>query len=140
MNYIKQAVAQLIDEYETSDPYLLASRLGIDVEEFPFRKIKGLVIQVGSRTIIALNAALSEPWKRAVLAHELGHWRLAPAGVGYFYISRHTAMEPKVEYEANRFAVELLTGDQKPEIDETLEQFAARVGMPVEMIQYRIIE
>lgn len=140
MNYMKQAVARLIDEYERDDPYLLASRLGIDVEEYPFRKIKGLVIEIGNRTVIALNSALPEPRKRAILAHELGHWQLATARVGYFFISTHTVMEPKVEYEANRFAAELLAGNEEPEPGETLERFAARTGVPVKMMRHRAIK
>jgi len=47
-------------------------------------------------------------------------------------------MESKMEYEAYKFAVELLTWEEVPEEDETLEQFAASVGVPVDMMRYRV--
>lgn len=43
-----------------------------------------------------------------MLTHELGHEQLAPKGAGYYFFSENTCMEPKVEYEANRLAVEYL--------------------------------
>lgn len=83
-----------------------------------------------------LNSNLPEWLKRFVLAHELGHRKLSPGGVGYFFLAETTLMEPKVEYEANRFVVELLTAREELEPEESLEQFAARVGVPVEMMRY----
>jgi len=49
-------------------------------------------------------------------------------------------MEDKVEYEANRFMVELLSWDEKQERDETMEQFAKRIGVPAEMMRYKVIK
>lgn len=140
MDYIKRAVAQLINEHETRDPFRLARALGIDVDEFPFRKIKGMIIEIGEKTLIVLNSLMPEELKGLVLAHELGHRILSPRGAGYFFLTEYTLMETKVEYQANRFMVELLTGDKDPEAGETLEQFAARLGMPAEMMRYRIIK
>ena len=139
MDYIRETVECVVQEYGTRDPYRLAQAIGIEVDEFPFRRIKGLIIELFNQTIIILNSNLPDWYKRLVLAHELGHQQLSPQGVGYFFISEYTLMESKVEYEANRFAVELLAGGQEPEVDETLEQFAARVGVSVEMIRYKVI-
>jgi len=140
VDYIKQSVKQLVEEYETSDPYRLAQAMGIDVDEFPFRRIKGLILKIAGRVTIVLNSNLPEWLKRVVLAHELGHRQLSPQGMGYFFLAEYTLMESKVEYEANKFTVELLTWGERPEIDETLEQFAARVGVPVEMMRYKVIK
>lgn len=139
MDYIKQSVRQLVKEHETRNPYRLAKALGIEVDEFPFRKIKGMIIEVGEKVLIVLNALLPEEFKSLVLAHELGHRVLSPRGAGYFFLAECTLAEPKVEYEANRFMVELLAGDEDPEVGETLEQFAARVRLPVEMMRYKVI-
>jgi Zn-dependent peptidase ImmA (M78 family) len=139
VDYIKRAVKELVEEYETSDPYRLARLMGIDVDEFPFRRIKGLILEIAGKVTIVLNANLPEWLKRVVLAHELGHRQLSPQGVGYFFLAEHTLMESRVEYEANRFTVELLTWGEEPELDETLEHFAARVGLPVEMMRYKVI-
>jgi len=140
VDYIRETVECVVQEYGTRDPYHLAQAMGIDVEEFPFQRIKGLIIEIAQQVVIVLNSRLPDWYKRLVLAHELGHQQLSPKGAGYFFISECTLMEPRVEYEANRFAVELLAGNEEPGLDETLEQFAARVGVPVEMIRYKVIK
>jgi Zn-dependent peptidase ImmA (M78 family) len=139
LNYIKQSVEQLIKDHETRDPYRMAQAMGIDVDEFPFRRIKGLILEITGKVTIVLNSNLPEWLKRVVLAHELGHRQLSPQGMGYFFLAEHTLMESKVEYEANRFTVELLTWGEEPEIEETVEHFAARMGLPVEMMRYRVV-
>ncbi len=135
IDYIKKSVKQLVEMHETNDPYRLAQAMGIDVDEFPFHRIKGLIFEIAGESTIVLNANLPEQLKRVVLAHELGHQQLSPKNVGHFFLAEHTLMESKVEYEANRFTVELLTWGESPEIDETVEQFATRVGVPVEMMR-----
>jgi len=134
MDYLKGAIKQLVEEHETTDPYRLARFLDIEIDEFPFRdRIKGLILEIAGKTTIIINSNLPGWLKRVVLAHELGHRLLSPQGVGYFFLSEYTLMESKVEYEANRFTVELLTWGEEPECGETLDCFAARVGLPVEM-------
>jgi Zn-dependent peptidase ImmA (M78 family) len=63
---------------------------------------------------IAINSALPEPWKRFVLAHEIGHLQLSVKGAGYFFLSEHSLMLPLVEREANLFAIEFLVGGKQP--------------------------
>lgn len=138
-NYIKQSVQRLVDEFETTDPYRLARQMGIEVDEHPFRRIRGMVLEIAGRVTIILNSTLPNWLKRVVLAHELGHLELSPGGKGYFWITEHTFMESKVEYEAHRFAVELLAWGEVPEEDEGVEQFAARIGVPAEIMRYRIV-
>lgn len=121
MDYIKQSVKQLIEEHETSDPYRLAHLMNIDVDEFPFCRIKGLILEIARRITIVLNSNFPEWLKRVVLTHELGHRQLSPQGVGYFFLAEHALMESKVEYEANRFTVELLTWGEEPGFDEALD-------------------
>ena len=137
--YINQSVQHLVSEHETNDPYRLARQMGIEVDEYPFRRIRGMMLNIAGQVTVILNANLAGWLKRVVLAHELGHLILSPnGGKGYFWISEHTFMESKVEYEAHRFAVELLAWGEVPEEDEGVEQFAARVGVPVEMVRYRV--
>lgn len=140
MDYIKKSVKQLIDKHETTDPYRLAQAMDIDVEEFPFRRIKGLILEIAGNVTIVLNSKLPDWLKRVVLAHELGHQQLSPRRMGYFFMAENTFMESRVEYEANRFTVELLTLGENPESDESMEHFAARVGLPKEMMRYKIIK
>lgn len=140
MDYIKRAVKELVEEYETSDPYRLARLMDIDVDEFPFRQIKGLILEIAGKVTIILNSNIPDWLKRVVLAHELGHKQLSPQGAGYFFMADYTLMESKVEYEANRFAAELLSWDEELELNETMEHFAVRAGVPVKMMRYKVIE
>lgn len=138
-SYIRQAVDGLVYSCGTRDPYSIADFLGIEVDEYPFRsRIKGMVVEASDGVCIAINSVLSSPWKRFVLAHEIGHVQLSYKGVGYFFLSEYTLMLPLVEREANLFAMELLAGDEQPYWEETVEQFAARVGIPAEMMGYRL--
>jgi Zn-dependent peptidase ImmA (M78 family) len=79
-----------------------------------------MVINILGRNIIALNSRLNNYGQRLILAHELGHFALSPRGTGYFFISENTLMESKFEYEANRFAIELLAGDEEPDDGESI--------------------
>ncbi len=139
MNHIARSVKQIVEEFGTNDPYRLARMMGIDIDEFPFRRVRGLILDIAGKVTIVLNSNLPEWLKRFVLAHEIGHRLLSPQGTGYFFLAEHTLMDTDVECEANRFAVELLTWGEQPEQDETLEHFAARVGMPAEMMRYKAI-
>jgi len=139
VDYIKQYIKQLIEQHETKDPYRLARAMGIEIDEYPFRRIKGLILEIAEKVTIVLNSNLPGWLKRVVVAHELGHRLLSPRGTGYFFLAEHTLLDSKVEYEANRFTAELITWGEEQGIDETLEHFAARVGLPVEMMKYRAI-
>lgn len=135
MDYIRQKVERIVNENMTNNPFDLAQSLGLSVYFSPFSKIKGMIISAFGRKIIIVNSLLSEEMQRFVLAHELGHHELSPSGSGYFFIAENSLMESKIEYEANRFAVELLAGDEEPEEGETVEQFANRLCIPSEMIR-----
>ena len=139
MDYIQRIVTMFTEKHNTRDPYELANAEGIRVLFYPFSKIKGMIIPPNEHKICVINSLLPDNWQRFVLAHELGHYILSPAGYGYFFISENTLMEPKLEYEVNRFAMELLFGNDKPEAGESLEYFAARLGIPIELMRYRRI-
>lgn len=133
MDYIGQAVTQLVGQYGTNDPYRLAQAMGIAIKEVSFESIGGLTMELAGKSIVLLNSNSPEWSKRFVLAHEIGHRQLSPTG-GYFFLKTHTFMQSKIEHQANCFAVELLTYGQDPEPDETLEQFMLKVGIPSEMM------
>lgn len=139
MDYIQQAIISLVEKVTTRDPYEIASAKGISVLQYPFSSINGMVITIDKTTIIALNSNLSDQHKRAVLAHELGHEMLSPAGDGYFFIKENTHWKTKFENEANKFAIGLLTGDEDPLDGETIDQYAARLEIPNYLMKYKYI-
>lgn len=126
MKRITSAVSHLIKKHNTRCPYELADRLGIEIVEFSFAKIRGLIFYLGERKIIGVKADLPKHEKRAIVAHEIGHEELHPATVGYFFIKEHTSFVPgKYEHEADLFAAALLV-DEPPEYGEGIKHFAAR--------------
>ena len=140
MKYIIDAANNLTNKYTTRDPFELAKCLGIQVVFFPFKKIRGLIIELGNKKVIGLNSELNEHIQRAVLAHELGHHEVSPVGVGYFFLEEQTHYSlNKQEYQANYFAAILLLSDTPPEYGENIEQYAARVQVPIELAKIKLI-
>ncbi len=91
---------------------------------------------LSGQTYIALNEQLDELAKQTVLAHELGHFMLSPPNFGYFYIRANTNLDVKLEREANPFAVGLMSCGRPPELGETLDEYARRIGVPAELVSY----
>ncbi len=107
---IKLRVANLVKKYGTSNPYELASDLGIAVMKLDLpENVRGFKIRALGRRYIALNTSLPESNQKVVLCHELGHARLHPA-YGYYYTLTGTYfIKSRKEAEANEFAAHLLS-------------------------------
>lgn len=129
-------VDKLVAKYNTNCPFEIASIFGIEVDLFPFENnIKGLLLKSPEESHIGINQFLPDYLQRTVLAHELGHYFLSSPG-GYFFLVEHTLMQySKEEIKANLFAAELLIRDEQPMPGETLQQFAARIKMPYEIVE-----
>ena len=135
MSYARAAVAKLVLKYGTRCPYELADHLYIEVYEYPFRKIRGLVIHIDGRVILGVKSDLPAYEKRAIVAHELGHHELHPSEVGHFFIREHTFMVPgRYEREADLFAAALLL-DRLPEEGETVMEYSGRAGVPERIVK-----
>lgn len=135
MSYIKKAVTRLFEKYKTRCPYELAEYLGIEIFEYAFRRIRGLIFYLDGRKIIGVKADLPRPEKRAIVAHEIAHEKLHPANTGYFFIKENTFFAPgKYEHEADLFAAMLLV-DESPEYGDTVEFYAARKEIPLHLVK-----
>lgn len=138
--HIKNLLNTIVIMACSSDPLDIAGYFGLKVMLFPFEVLRGFILTVSGQTLIAVNSNLVKQEQKAVLAHELGHYLLSPRGFGYFYIISSTNLDIKIEHEANLFAVGLLTYGQKPEINESLESYAKRLGVPDDLKQYLSIQ
>jgi Zn-dependent peptidase ImmA (M78 family) len=125
----------LIETYGTNDPYNLAVYLGIDVrfERLPDH-IGGFFTRIFESAYIVVNYEKTRLWKRAITAHELGHALLHTKDHAFLATSNF-ATHSKVERQANQFAAALLIGDEVPAENESIYEFAKRIGVPVEFIQ-----
>ncbi|MBO8168169.1 MAG: ImmA/IrrE family metallo-endopeptidase [Thermoanaerobacteraceae bacterium] len=141
MSFIKTAVNNLVEQYGTRDPFELADHLGITIIRFPFKKIKGLAISLFGHKIIGLNSRLPEQFQRVIVAHEIGHNQLHPQGMGYFFMIKETFfVNGKYERQAHQFAAELLLAADKPAYGESIEDYAKRKEVPVELLRIWVKE
>lgn len=134
--HINNLIETTVYETQSANPRDIAAYFGIQIVLFPFQVLKGLILTLSGQTFIAINQGLDEPEQRAVLAHELGHFVLSPRRYGYFYVTANTSLDVKLEREANLFALGLLTYGHGIEIDESVESYAQRLGIPTELRKY----
>lgn len=130
-------IQQLIRKYKTNDPFELAGFLNINVMYCDLgRGTRGFYMRKLRRRYIVIHEGLTEPWKRFVCAHELGHDRLHP-GLSRFLLDKHSFYDvSKFEYQANKFAIRLLTAGDSPKRGESIKDFLRRNNVPPEMSKF----
>ena len=121
-NYIYACVEELIDEYNTSDPFELMDALDIHCESSNLEHLKGYCVIIHGIKFIAINENLRPAERKIVAAHELGHIILHSDKLK---AAAHEDMNiyniaDKTEYQANLFAADLLLDDD--EVDELAMQ------------------
>lgn len=110
-NDIISLAGDIKSSWHTNDPYKIAEHLGIVILHRE-TCIKGFTAQTikfdGYPAIISINDAYTDFSKKVLCAHELGHALLHENCVNHFAITG-TNVASNVEWEANLFAVALLT-------------------------------
>ena len=121
---IEKIVQDLIEEHETSNPYLLCKRLKIRIRVSNLGRVKGFFKKQRKHKYIVLNEELTEFGKLITLSHELGHGVLHSDGY-IIFMKEHflPSINSKFEREANIFAANLLIkneylGKYEPESEE----------------------
>ncbi|WP_124113843.1 ImmA/IrrE family metallo-endopeptidase [Paenibacillus xylanexedens] len=127
-------IQKLVKKFGTNDPFEIAKGLNIIIVYKNMGKTtRGIYFRKLRRRFIVINSELSEEWQKVVCAHELGHDRLHP-GLGRFWLDENTFFNTgKYERQANTFAVKLLTYTTNQYIDEPLDRFLLRCGVPHEI-------
>jgi Zn-dependent peptidase ImmA (M78 family) len=137
---IKDIVRKLVRKYKTSNPYELADYLNIIVLiDNLDESIRGYFHYFKRNKIIHINSKLSDKDKRIVLAHELGHAVLHPK-LNIIFMEHNTYfVKSKYEYEANKFAAEILVPDDLLSTypDYTLQQISCLEGIPEYLIELK---
>ncbi|WP_395318949.1 ImmA/IrrE family metallo-endopeptidase [Fructilactobacillus frigidiflavus] len=133
MERMNKTVKSLTEKFKTSDPFLLAELLDIDVQWWNFKEEpKGDTINVLGSPIILLNDDLKySDEKYFVCAHELGH-AIEHVELANYYIS-NKRVKNQYEYQADSFAKELLIGLYKEEyghLPETYYDLQLAYGYP----------
>lgn len=132
-------IRRLLRKYNTNCPFRLAEFLNIEVW---FRDLgentRGMFRRTLRRKYIVIHSGMSEQWQRFICAHELAHALLHP-GISRFWIDEHSFFcTGRFEREANRFAVQLLIGDDSLTAGEAIYDILRRNSIPIEMSQFYI--
>lgn len=135
---IKRRVANLIRKYGTTDPFLIADGLNIDIVPFSLpSSIRGFLVRAMGQRIIFVNNDLDEIHQRIVVCHELGHARLH-LGYGYYLHPNSTYYIPsKREHEANEYALHLLSYSHDVDIGLVLKMLKEK--RPDPRVVHRIL-
>lgn len=137
-DYVLDEVSRLVDIYETTDPYLIAKFLDIDILEVDLGgKTLGNSVSDRRCHVILIEENLSDSWKTFIAAHELAHCVLHKGFSTAFY--RQTSaynMVSKVEVEANVFAMQLLKLSIENAESLTNYQILDYLGLSYELYYY----
>ncbi len=109
INY-KLRVKNLVNKHGTSNPFDLAKALDLKIIYAPLpSNIRGFLARVLKRKYIILNDTLCYQAQKLTICHEIGHAQLHN-GYGYYLHADNTYYVPSTrEYEANKYAIHLLS-------------------------------
>lgn len=99
--------------YETSDPFIIAKALGIQIKHKALGNLKGFYTVQHNIPYIVINSNLDYNTARIICAHELGHDRLHRKLARSHILNEFEMylVNTKSELEANTFAAHLLISD-----------------------------
>lgn len=118
---------ELAQQYANSGkkPTQIAEELGVLVLYTPMELMKGIVFSAGQQKLIIINSLLEDVEKEFICSHEIGHLHLHPTH-NFFKILDHTYFYTKGEYQANRFACEMMIGEKAEQYFTTISETASR--------------
>lgn len=142
MTQIKSKVNQLVKKYSTSDPFKIASLMGIFIKYEPLGTALGYYNKNFRVPIIHINQDANKETQNFICAHELGHAVQHPDTSTSFLKKKTLFSTDKLEIEANTFAVELLLPDDlflNYDSNFTIHEVIKEKGIPEELLYLKII-
>ena len=139
-SYIFEVASKYTD---ICDPYELADRLNIHVEEIDFKKQKGVFFKIDDEKFIFLNKNLLFHEKMIVFLHEIGH-AVLHSEYSQVFMDMNLYDSDCYEYEANLFAAHILLPDERiiPLIYEgrTREEIACITGTNEDLVAIKAFD
>lgn len=116
---IERKVYNMVEKYDTCDPYRLAKYLKMDVDFYELPPtIRGCYTKILTRKHIGLSNELSERGAKVTLSHELAHGSMHWASTfNCSILAPRQAIKYRPEFEANVFALHLLSYSSDFDID-----------------------
>lgn len=122
---------ELILSHGTNSPLTIAAQKNYMVlYEYLGKNTWGYFTCENRIPCIHINNRLDHECTIFTCAHELGHGILHPGSNTPFLRSNTLFSIDKLERQANRFAIHLMVGLNKPNLGETKQQFLFRCGIP----------
>lgn len=138
---IKSLVGLLRGKHKTSDPFEIASKMGIVITQEQLGAIRGYYNKCFRQQFIHINENMDDKQKRITCAHELGHCILHPNANTPFLREQTLFSVDKLEVQANKFMAQLLISDDSilGMINEeyTIGQISRIYGIPEYLVQYK---
>ena len=135
MDAIIAKVEQLIEKYQTKDPFKIAAYLDIQVSFENLGNILGYYNKSCRVKFIHINESASDGQKEFICFHELGHAIFHPDSNTPFLERSTFFTNDRIELEANYFAVQMLFSrihfDGQVTIDDAIEHY----GVPRSLIE-----
>lgn len=130
MNRIQTIISMLTKKTAVTDPIKICNLLDIEILRIDLGKhIGGFKIST-----IYVNLNLSESIQTFIIAHELGHILLHKGiKTPFFKYTKSNSFIPKIEAEANIFAILLLLSNfynQQDFLDVSPDQIIKQIGLP----------
>ena len=129
---ILRRLRRLIRRYGTSDPFAIAKARHIEVVFEPLGPLMGYHYYERRCHVIKINSDLDDATARYVCAHELGHAILHPDINVSFSMPGTCPKTAHYEWEADTFAVHLLSYGLELYDGITAQQAAALCGIPAD--------
>lgn len=140
MENIKKLVSEIVEKYNTRNPFQVSEHMGIIIQEGNLEKLSGCHLKVLGQKLIYVNSTLDYVTKNIVAAHELGHALLNSESC-YFFSWGDEFYKNKAEIEAHTFAAELLIPDdfiiEHP--GYTISQLATLSGYTERLLSFKKI-
>lgn len=136
----KRIAQSLVRKFGSRNPFQIADELGIIVIRTPLRGIRGFYQYIKRCRIIYIDSGLNEHLERFVCAHELGHAILHRNHNRIFLDTCTSLTSSRYELEADRFAVDLLYGDDdlREYLEHPIQAAADLMGVSMELAAYRL--
>ena len=109
MMNIPLRVKNIVKKYDTADPYRIAKELHFEVVfcDLP-QGINGMWRRILRRKYIVINERLNDWQRRAVICHEIAHYRCHHGYKSFSVSGRTWFSSSRKENEANDYAADLM--------------------------------
>ncbi|MGY3779297.1 ImmA/IrrE family metallo-endopeptidase [Isobaculum melis] len=131
MSFVDKQLTRIVKKTKTSSPLSICKKLDIPIIYLDLGNILGMKSTNKRINVIYVNINTDENKQQFIIAHELAHI-LLHKGIDTPFMKRVSSNSfiPKIEREANEFAIKLLTSNYSYYENCTIFQVMDDLGIP----------